>query len=144
MELGLVIKIMGGQAAIGQEIRHTADLIELSAKGMPAQVIAAIQTHSRFTNKEISHFLDISESTLQRYRKSKKTLRKGEAEKAYHLSSVIAQGVAVFGNEEKFYQWLNLENEAIGGIKPTQWLSSTIGRDEILNLLARIEYGIYS
>ena len=144
MELGSVIKIMGGKSAIGKEIRNTADFIELSDKGMPAKVITAIQTHSHFTNKEISHFLDISESTLQRYRKSKKLLRKGEAEKAYHLSSVIAKGVEVFGSEEKFHQWLNLENEAIGGIKPIQWLSSAIGRDEILNLLSRIEYGIYS
>ncbi len=144
MELRTVINIMGGRKAIGRDIRNTADFIELSAKGMPSQVITAIQSHSKFTNKEISTFLDISESTLQRYRISKKALRKGEAEKAIQLSNVIARGVEVFGSEEKFYQWLYLENQAIGGIKPIKWLSSAIGRNEILDLFTRIEYGIYS
>lgn len=144
MELEAVVEIMGGEEAIGQEVRHTADIIEISARGMPFKVIKAIQDHGNFSNKDISSFLDISESTLQRYRKSDKTLKKDDAEKAFHLSAVLAKGISVLGDEEKFTQWLNLENLALGGIKPITWLNSSIGREEILGLLNRIEYGIYS
>jgi putative toxin-antitoxin system antitoxin component (TIGR02293 family) len=144
MELEAVVEIMGGQEAIGQEVRHTTDFIAISAKGMPSKVIQAIQDRGNFSNKDISSFLDISESTLQRYRKSAKTLKKDDAEKAFHLSSVLAKGISILGDEEKFNQWLNLENKAIGGIKPITWLNSSIGREEILRLLNRIEYGIYS
>jgi putative toxin-antitoxin system antitoxin component (TIGR02293 family) len=144
MELEAVVEIMGGQEAIGQEVRHTADIIEISAKGMPFKVIEAIQDHGNFSNKDISSFLDISESTLQRYRKSARTLKKDDAEKAFHLSAVLAKGISVLGDEEKFTQWLNLENLSLGGIRPITWLNSSIGREEILRLLNRIEYGIYS
>jgi putative toxin-antitoxin system antitoxin component (TIGR02293 family) len=144
MELDAVVEIMGGQEAIGRKVNHAADIIEISAKGMPSKVIQAIQDHGNFSNKQISILLDIPESTLQRSRKSAKTLKKDDAEKAFHLSSVLAKGISVLGDEEKFHQWLNLENEALGGIKPLAWLNSSIGREEILRLLHRIEYGIYS
>lgn len=145
MELQAVVEIMGGQEAIGRKVNSTADIIELSAQGMPSKVIRAVQARAHFSNKEISDFLNISPSTYQRrYRQSTKKLKKDESEIAFHLSSLIAKGIAVFGDEEKFIQWLHLENTALGGRKPISWLSSQIGRDEILNLLGRIEHGIFS
>ena len=78
MELDAVVEIMGGQEAIGRKVRHAADIIEISAKGMPSKVIRAIQDHGNFSNKQISNLLDIPESKLQRYRKSAKPLKKGE------------------------------------------------------------------
>lgn len=144
MELQAVVEIMGGQDTIGKKVHNTADIIELSVTGMSSKVIRAVQARGHFSNKEISEFLNISPSTYQRYRTSKKKLKRDESEKIFHLSSVIAKGIDVFGEEDKFIQWLHLDNAALGGRKPITWLSSQIGREEILNVLGRLEHGIFS
>lgn len=143
MDLEAIIEIMGGQETMGKAVTNTADIIDLAVAGMSTKVIRAVQTRARFSNKEISEFLNISPSTYQRYH-TKKKLKRDESEKLFHLSSIIAKGIIIFGSEEQFSQWLHLDNIALGGRKPITWLSSHIGREEILNVLGRIEYGIFS
>jgi putative toxin-antitoxin system antitoxin component (TIGR02293 family) len=145
MTLDAIINIMGGSATFGQRVHNVADFMRISEEGMSVEVIRTIQERMSFTNKEISRFLDISESTLHRYLRSpKNTLKKDEAEKAYHISKVIAKGLEVFEEKEAFLQWLHTSNTALGGAKPIDWMPSSIGREQLLEVLVRIEYGMYS
>ena len=144
MTLDLIVDIMGGSATIGRVIHHAVDFMKVSQEGMPVNVIREIQQRLNFTNKEISQFLDISESTLQRYFRAGHTLKKDEAEKAYQVSKVIAKGLEVFENDADFREWLHTSNTAMGGAEPIAWMSSSIGREQLLDLLVSIEYGMYS
>jgi putative toxin-antitoxin system antitoxin component (TIGR02293 family) len=145
MTLDSIIEIMGGTSTIGQKVHNEADLMRISEEGMPVGIIRAILEKMTFTNKEISKFLDISESTLHRYLRSDlNRLKKDEAEKAFHISKVIAKGLEIFGNKRDFLNWLHNSNMALGGAKPIDWMNSSIGRDQLLDLLVRIEYGMYS
>jgi putative toxin-antitoxin system antitoxin component (TIGR02293 family) len=88
--------------------------------------------------------LNLSESTFQRRIKSKSPLSTAESEKVVDLSRIIAKGIDVFENEEELKTWLNSPALALGNKKPLDILSSSIGREEVLSVLFRIEHGIYS
>lgn len=144
MTLDIIVDIMGGSATIGRVIHSAVDFMKVCQEGMPVNVIKEIQQRFQFTNREISQFLDISESTLQRYYRAGHLLKKDEAEKAYQISRVMAKGLEVFEDEADFREWLHTRNTALGDVKPIDWMSSAIGREQLVDLLVSIEYGMFS
>lgn len=108
------------------------------------QAVKQLQDKMGFSNKLMSYLLTISESTYQRRIKTQAKLTNGEAEKAIGLSELYAKGVDLFGTDEKFRTWLENPNFALGGRKPLDLLDTTIGRQEAIGILIRIEHGIYS
>lgn len=145
MLLNRMVDIMGGKQVIKQPVHNTLDFLHLSQKEqLSIEAIRSIQRLMKFTNKEMSEMLSISESTLQRRYNSLVPLSKDEAEKAFHITKVIARGIEVYGSLDDFLRFLQANSRALGNIKPIEIMSSSIGRDEILNLLGRIEWGLYS
>jgi len=107
--------------------------------------------YSSFTNavknipltlREWSGILDLSERTLQRYKKEKRAFDTLQSEKIVQVTLLIRYGRDVFGDEKKFNLWLNTENLSIGNIKPKELLDSSFGIDLLKDELTRIENGI--
>lgn len=94
------------------------------------------------TMKEWSDILDLSERTLQRYKKDKRTFDTLQSEKIVQVTLLLRYGRQVFGDEKKFNLWLNTENLSIGNVKPKEMLDSSFGIDLLKDELTRIEYGI--
>ena len=94
------------------------------------------------TLKEWSGILDLSERTLQRYKKDKRAFDTLQSEKIVQVTLLIRFGRDVFGDEKKFNLWLNTENLSIGNIKPKEMLDSSFGIDLLKDELTRIENGI--
>ncbi len=141
--LQMLVEILGLEA-FSKKIKSTLDLLTLTEKGFPINVLKHLQRHTQFTNREMGKALDMSESTLQRRWKQKQNLDKRQSESAVQLASVWAKGLEVFEDEEDFRTWLHADNQALGGNKPVALLGSTIGQEEIKKVLGRIEWGIYS
>ncbi|GAA4386272.1 type II RES/Xre toxin-antitoxin system antitoxin [Hymenobacter koreensis] len=139
-----VVELLGGSSLVRQAVHNELDLLALAARGLSIQSLRALQRRMQFSNKEISEFLDVSESTLQRRQQTKRALTRDEGEKAIQLSSVMAKGISVFEDEEDFRHWLETPNVALGGIEPKELLGSSIGREQVREILLRIQYGIYS
>jgi len=94
------------------------------------------------TLKEWSDILDLSERTLQRYKKDKRAFDTLQSEKIVQVTLLIRYGRDVFGDEKKFNLWLNTENLSIGNIKPKELLDSGFGIDLLKDELTRVENGI--
>jgi len=139
-----MVELMGGGNVIPQLVHNELDLLMVAVKGLSVQALRTLQRRMQFSNKEISELLAISESTLARREQSKRALTRDEAEKTIQLSAVMAKGLEVFEDEEDFRHWLETDNVALGGIRPKELLTSAIGRDQVRDLLGRIQYGIYS
>lgn len=138
-----VIAVMGGKEVVPHIVNNSLDWISVS-KDLSIKALRAIQDRMGFTNKEVSRFMAISESTLQRRLKEQTVLTTDEAEKTIQVATVIAQGISVFEDEDDFRDWLHISNPALSGIKPIELMHSSIGREQIMDLLNRIEYSIYS
>jgi putative toxin-antitoxin system antitoxin component (TIGR02293 family) len=144
MSISQVVSAFGGELMLQRPVHTAFDLIALVKEGLPMQAVKQLQDKLGFSNKTMSGLLTISESTYQRRIKTKTSLTNDEAEKAIGLSELYAKGFDLFGTDEKFRNWLEHDNFALGGRKPIDLLDTTIGRQEAIGILIRIEHGIYS
>lgn len=142
--LELVTELLGGVKSIGKKINNILEFLSLTESGLPISVLKNLQGRMKFTNKDMGRALEISESTLQRRLRDGKKLDKRESENTIQLASLWARGLEVFEDENDFRTWLELKNTALGNLKPIELLHSAIGREEIKEVLNRIEWGIYS
>ncbi len=57
---------------------------------------------------------------------------------------VVARGLEVLEDKDKFIKWLKRPNIAMGGKTPLSMLDSSDGTQLVLTILGRIETGVYS
>ena len=139
-----VVALLGGPSVMPQPVRTSMDLIRAAAAGVSVKAVRHLQQHMRLTNREMSEVLSISESTLTRREHAQSNLTRDESEKAIQLSAVVVKGLEVFENEPDFHRWLQQENPALGGERPQALLSSALGREQVREILGRIQWGIFS
>jgi len=119
-------------------------LIDMVRKGIRYPAFSDIAHNSPFTINEWCRFLYISERTMQRYQREKKTFDAIHSERILQITMLIRYGAEVFGNNEKFSSWLEAVNVALGNIKPKELLDSSFGIGMLKDELSRIEQGILS
>ena len=95
-----------------------------------------------FSLLEWSVFLNMSERTMQRHKRQKKSFDPIYSEKILQITLLYNLGIEVFGNKDKFNAWLQTQNLALGGIKPKEMLDNSFGIGLIKDELTRIEHGV--
>lgn len=117
-------------------------IINTIKKGIKFSVFTSIAQNSPFSLIEWSQFLNVSERTMQRYKKERKSFDSNSSEKIIEITLLYRYGIEVFGNKEKFNSWLETKNLALGGITPKELLDNTFGINLLKDELTRIEYGV--
>jgi putative toxin-antitoxin system antitoxin component (TIGR02293 family) len=117
-------------------------LINAIRAGINFPVFDTIAKQNSFTLNEWSGFLHLSERTMQRYQKEKKTFDPSSSERIIEIVLLVRFGVEVFGNSEKFTSWLETSSVSLGGRKPKDLLDNTFGIGLLKDELTRIEHGI--
>jgi putative toxin-antitoxin system antitoxin component (TIGR02293 family) len=117
-------------------------LIDLIRKGIRFASFLNFASRSPFTLGEWCGFLHVSERTMQRYQKDKRTFDSLQSEKIIEIALLYRKGGEVFGNQQKFDSWLDTENVALGKVKPKELLDSSFGINLLKDELMRIEYGV--
>ncbi|MEX8548187.1 MAG: antitoxin Xre/MbcA/ParS toxin-binding domain-containing protein [Mucilaginibacter sp.] len=95
-----------------------------------------------FSFVEWSHYLNLSERTLQRYKKEKKPFLANFAERILEINLLYKYGEEVFEDNGNFDSWLNTKSIALGGVKPKDLLDTTFGINLVRDELTRIEHGV--
>ena len=147
MSLQEIMKAMGAEASVKDSIEYSSDLLTLTEQGLPITALKSLQNELGLTNKETTELMGLSESTLIRRYKPvnvEHRLTRDETDKLIHVAKVVARGREVYGSETKFGQWIRSDVRALGNRKPLDLLWSSLGREQILELLIRIEHGMYS
>ena len=134
-----MVAMMGHQYANPSDF----DLLQLARKGISKKSLLALARKISLTIEEVASILHISERTLQRY--TPQTLIRTEyADRAIELALLYERGIEVLGNEKAFSSWIKSPNYALGGEIPFNLLDTRIGFTMVLNILGRIEYGVFS
>ena len=66
------------------------------------------------------------------------------SEKIVGLADIYSYGYEVFEDIKKFNEWVFRPNRALGGVPPYDLLDNQYGREEVRDLIGRIDYGVYS
>jgi putative toxin-antitoxin system antitoxin component (TIGR02293 family) len=66
------------------------------------------------------------------------------SEKILSVADIYSYGYETFEDEEAFNRWMFRSNKALGGQSPYDVIDNQFGREEVKNLIGRIDYGVYS
>ncbi len=97
-----------------------------------------------FTQQEWSDILHISERTLQRYAKANSIFPFSVVDRILQIDKVVKRGVHVFGNLDKFINWIRDNPYMLEGRLSLQSLASFEGINLVLIQLGRIEHGLFA
>ncbi len=63
---------------------------------------------------------------------------------AKFLGGALVEATEILGDRDKARDWLLTENHALGGVRPIALLDTSIGFEDVMDVLHRIEFGVYS
>jgi putative toxin-antitoxin system antitoxin component (TIGR02293 family) len=122
--------------------REIFKLIDTVKDGIKYSSFASLMKQIPFTLIEWSNYLNISDRTLQRYSREKKTFDRMQSERIIEITMLYKFGTAIFGSKLQFDEWLSTKNVSLGRKAPKDFLDSSLGIGLLKDALARIEHGI--
>lgn len=96
------------------------------------------------TLEEASRAVGLKVRTLQRRKAEKQKLDPVESEKVLRLARVADAATETLGAQSAAAEWLRVPNAALGGETPLSLLDTDIGATAVLDVLTRLEYGVFS
>jgi putative toxin-antitoxin system antitoxin component (TIGR02293 family) len=60
------------------------------------------------------------------------------------MAEIVDRAIKVFNNESVAKNWLRTPNSYLGDLIPLNMLESAEGIEHVLDMLGRIDYGVYS
>ena len=136
-------KFMGGRSVVGSP-KSDFEFIKIIRTGLPSKVIACVVKSSDISEDVICKSLRIAKRTAARRKATASRLKPAESELIYRLSKVLVTAAEILGDRDKAREWLLTENRALYGNRPIDLLDTAIGFEDVMDVLYRIEYGVYS
>lgn len=118
------------------------ELIDATRKGVDYKTFDELSFAYPLNSTTWSRILNMSQRTIQRYKREKKKFDPIHTEKLLLIMLLFKKGSEVFGNRKNFLSWLNAKNIAIGGVKPIELLDNSFGINIVKDELTKIEHGV--
>jgi putative toxin-antitoxin system antitoxin component (TIGR02293 family) len=143
MNVLTVERLLGGKEVLKSRPRSTLDWVTIVREGLPARVLDALAENLELTRGELAAALGIAERTLARRRKNG-VFTAEESAKLLRLARVTRRAAEVFEKSELALDWLKRPNRTLGGARPLDLLDTDIGAENVLDVLGRVEHGVFS
>ncbi|ERT13072.1 DUF2384 domain-containing protein [Photorhabdus temperata] len=132
-------RIVGFNASSGP------NLVAQLRKGLPTSVIDEIHVWSGFKKSSILKMAGISTRNVSRRKSGPQILSPDQSERIARLVRVTDAAVALFeGDKDKAVNWMSKPVRGLGGETPESMIDSESGALEVLDLIGRLEHGVFS
>ena len=121
---------------------NTDQLISQLKKGLSTDSIDKLKERLNISDSAMSRIVQIPKRTLDR-RREKGRLRTDESERVLRLAQVYDMAFNVFGSQKKAESWLKNRARGLGDKIPLEYADTDLGAHEVINLLGRIDHGIF-
>jgi putative toxin-antitoxin system antitoxin component (TIGR02293 family) len=111
--------------------------------GLSKLDLVKLKSRTELDYDKLSKALSVTRATLIK-KKGEQKFSSALSERMIGLADIYSYGYAVFEDEAKFNQWMFRPNQALGGKSPYDVIDNQFGREEVKNIIGRIEYGVYS
>ena len=138
-----ITEVLGGPGILGRGIDSPAALDKLVRAGLPYGAVEAVLKQVAVSIAELVALLASSQRTIAR-RKVEKKLSAAESDRLARLARIFALAEDVFEDKEKARRWIHKPNRVLGGRTPLRAIETDIGTIEVVRILGRIEFGVYS
>jgi putative toxin-antitoxin system antitoxin component (TIGR02293 family) len=120
------------------------DRAEVVRKGLSIESFKRVASYYQLSDVQMSKVVGTSVRTIVRLQKEDKPLNATWSDRLYRLARVAAQAQDVFESADTATSWLKRPNRGLNGHAPVDLLDTDAGTEQVVELLDRIEYGVYS
>lgn len=118
------------------------ELLNIIRRGLPGKTIDILVDILGISISDLGRLLHVSSRTLMRQRGMQLDIHLSDHVLA--ISTVIAKCEDIFGNEERAVQWLKTPCMALNGESPLNMLDTSVGTSMVMDVLGRIDYGVFA
>lgn len=118
------------------------EVIQGIRQGLSWQVFEQTARMLDMTQETAAQAIRVPLRTLAR-RKNRRLVTQ-ESERLYRLIRVAARAKEVLGSMDKAKSWMQSPNRALSGEAPLSLIDTDIGTRAVLDVLGRIDHGVYS
>ncbi len=111
--------------------------------GVSKKDLELLKSKAELDYTMLAKALSVTRATLINKKRTQK-FNSSLSEKILGMADLYSYGFEVFEDEARFNQWMARPNKALGGQAPYDLIDNQFGREEVKNLIGRIDYGIYS
>lgn len=111
--------------------------------GLPAGIVDALCRELEISRKELARVAGVAERTLNR-KIQEGRLNADQSERFNRIAQLLNRTLEVLGTKEHAVHWLKTPRAYFGAKPPLDFADTEIGNREVLNLLGRIEHGVFS
>jgi putative toxin-antitoxin system antitoxin component (TIGR02293 family) len=119
------------------------DKIDMINQGISKKDLEYLKQKSGLDYDQLAEVLSVARATLIN-KKGTEKFNHSLSEKIVSLADIYSYGYEVFEDETRFNAWVFQPNRALGGKPPYYFLNNQYGREEVRNLIGRIDYGVYA
>ena len=120
------------------------DRAEIVRQGLSIASFKRVANYYQLSDAQMSKVVGTSVRTIVRLQKEDKPLNSTWSDRLYRLARVAAQAQDVFESADTATSWLKRPNRGLNGHAPVDLLDTDAGTEQVVELLDRIEYGVYS
>lgn len=117
--------------------------MDIIRDGISKKDLELLKNKAELDYTMLAKALSVTRATLINKKREQK-FGVGLSEKIVCLADLYSYGFEVFEDEDRFNQWMARPNRALGGQIPYDLIDNQYGREEVKNLIGRIDYGVYS
>ncbi len=129
-----VENVLGGKDVLGVKPQSSVDWVWHDPRG---------HSGGGSSQPKLAQALGIPQRTLAR-RKREGILNSEESSKLLRLARVVSRASEVFDDPAAAVDWLKSPNAALRGNAPLSLLDTDIGAESVLDMLGRIEHGVFA
>ena len=111
--------------------------------GISKKELETLKARTELDYDKLAKLLSVTRATLINKPSSEK-FNSALSERILGLADIYSYGYDVFEDEKKFNQWMFKQSRALGGKTPYEVCDNQFGREEVKNIIGRIDYGVYS
>jgi putative toxin-antitoxin system antitoxin component (TIGR02293 family) len=131
-------------SAIPQAGGDANDSVEVVRRGLSIESFKRVASYYQLSDVQMSKVVGTSIRTIVRLQKEDKPLNATWSDRLYRLARVAAQAQDVFESADTATSWLKRPNRGLNGHAPVDLLDTDAGTEQVVELLDRIEFGVYS
>ncbi len=139
--LEMLTQVMGGDKVFPDRPMNEGDFARQIRQGLPVDAIDALMEQFNLTSEELVNPLGVSISTIRR-RHKQAHLTPPVSDRLFRIARIISMATDTLGSREKAARWLHKPNRALSGETPLSRLDTTIGYQQVEDVLFHIEQGL--
>lgn len=117
--------------------------ITMIKQGISKSALELFKRKTGLDYDQLAAILSVARATLIN-KKGNAKFNQTLSEKILGLADIYSYGYEVFGDQDKFNEWIFRPNRSLAGQTPYDLLDNQYGRDEVKNIIGRIDFGVYS